>query len=92
VLPLSDQLLSLGFKRKWPWPILRAQPALGWCASSCTGSVWEAAGLSGSGSQSQCEFGHVSGAGEVEYGLKWEVVKGHGHCMFCWGSRGRSLF
>lgn len=38
MLPLSNQLLILSFKRKWPQPSLRAQPALGHCARSWTAS------------------------------------------------------
>lgn len=38
VLPLSNQLLSLDFKRKWPQPSLGAKPALDQCAGRCTAS------------------------------------------------------
>ena len=59
--------------------------------------MWEVARLSGSGFQSECEFGQVSEAGEYPgqaaggYGLKWEVVRGHGHRRRWWGGRAEAF-
>lgn len=74
VLPLSDQLLSLGFRRKWPQPSLRAQPAPGQRARSCAASSLRG---SGSGFWSGCKFGPVSEAGGFLAGRgKWTPMGG----------------
>lgn len=69
VLSQSNQLLKMGFKRKWPQPSLKGQPAIGQGAHSCSAS-------SMGGSQAvwiqvsfECEFSRVSEA--VEYSGHW---------------------
>lgn len=75
----QNQLLSLCFKRKWPQPNLRAQPAMGRCARSVRGSwafwirvfVWRRV-------RSSLWGWGISCAGTGGYGLKCMDIAGSG--------------